>query len=91
VLLGMFTVGATAGIASVWLSGAFLKAIDPEYTGRVSSVTSLGDMTLVPLSLPVLGAIAGATSVLTSTLIFGLTMSLLCLMFATRKAIATLT
>jgi MFS transporter, DHA3 family, macrolide efflux protein len=91
VLLGMFTVGVTAGIASVWLSGAFLKAIDPEYTGRVSSVTSLGDMTLMPLSLPVLGAIAGATSVLTSTLIFGLTMSLLCLTFATRKAIATLT
>jgi hypothetical protein len=48
-------------------------------------------MTLMPLSLPVLGAIAGATSVLISTLIFGLTMSLLCLTFATRKAIAALT
>lgn len=48
-------------------------------------------MTLVPLSLPVLGAIAGATSVLASTLTCGLAMSALCLMFATRKAIATLT
>jgi MFS transporter, DHA3 family, macrolide efflux protein len=91
VLLGMLTVGVTAGLASVWLSGAFLKAIAPEYTGRVSSVTSLGDMTLMPLSLPVLGAIAGATSVLTSTLACGLTMSALCLTFATRRAIATLT
>lgn len=91
VLLGMLTVGVTAGMASVWLSGAFLKAIDPEYTGRVSSVTSLGDMTLMPLSLPVLGAIAGATSVLTATLTCGWAMSLLCLTFATRKAVATLT
>jgi len=90
VLLGMLTVGVTAGMASVWLSGAFLRAIDPEYTGRVSSVTSLGDMTVMPLSLPVLGAVAGATSVLTSTLIFGTTMSVLCLAFATHRAIATL-
>jgi MFS transporter, DHA3 family, macrolide efflux protein len=90
VLLGMLTVGVTAGMASVWLSGAFLKAIDPEYTGRVSSVTSLGDMTLMPLSMPVLGALAGATSVLTSTLTFGLAMSVLCLAFATRKAITAL-
>ena len=90
VLLGMLTVGVTAGMASVWLSGAFLNAIDPEYTGRVSSVTSLGDMTLMPLSVPVLGAVAGATSVLTATLAFGLAMSGLCLAFATRKVIATL-
>ena len=68
VLAAMFTVGVTAGMASVWLSGAFLKAIDPAYTGRVSSVTALGDMTLMPLSMPLLGALAGATSVLTSTL-----------------------
>ena len=55
----MFTVGVTAGMASVWLSGAFLKAIDAAYTGRVSSVTALGDMTLMPLSMPLLGALAG--------------------------------
>ena len=90
VLAGMFTVGITAGVASVWLSGAFLKAIDVEYTGRVSSVTALGDMTLMPLSMPLLGALAGATSVLTSTLVFGLSMSVLCLWFATRPVIARL-
>jgi MFS transporter, DHA3 family, macrolide efflux protein len=91
VLAGMFVVGVTAGLASVWLSGAFLKAIDPAYTGRVSSVTSLGDMTLMPLSMPLLGALAGVTSVLTSTMLFGLSMSVLCLWFATRRVIATLT
>ena len=90
VLAAMFTVGVTAGMASVWLSGAFLKAIDPAYTGRVSSVTALGDMTLMPLSMPLLGALAGATSVLTSTLVFGLSMSVLCLWFATRRVIAQL-
>ena len=90
VLAGMFTVGVTAGMASVWLSSAFLKAVDPAYTGRVSSVTALGDMTLMPLSMPVIGALAGATSVLTATLAFGLSMSVLCLFFGTRRSIATL-
>jgi MFS transporter, DHA3 family, macrolide efflux protein len=90
VLLGMLTVGVTAGLASVWLSAAFLKAVNPAYTGRVSSVTSLGDMVLMPLSVPLLGAVAGATSVLTATAAFGLAMSLLCLWFGTRRAIATL-
>jgi MFS transporter, DHA3 family, macrolide efflux protein len=90
VLAGMVTVGVTAGMASVWLSSAFLKAVDAAYTGRVTSVTSLGDMTLMPLSMPLLGALAGATGVLTSTLVFGLSMSALCLFFGTRKAISTL-
>ena len=90
VLLGMGVVGVTAGLASVWLSAAFLKAVDPTYTGRVSSVTSLGDMTLMPLSVPALGAVAAATSVLAATVAWGMCMSLLCLWFATRKAIATL-
>ncbi len=90
VLVGMLTVGVTAGMASVWLSGAFLKAVDAAYTGRVSSVTSLGDMTLMPLSMPVLGALAGATSVLVATAAFGLSMSVLCLWFATRREIAGL-
>ena len=91
VLAGMFTVGVTAGLASVWLSGAFLKAVDPAYTGRVSSVTALGDMILMPLSMPLLGALAGWTSVLAATMVFGLSMSVLCLWFGTRRAIATLT
>jgi DHA3 family macrolide efflux protein-like MFS transporter len=86
-MLSMTVLGFTAGAASVWLSAAFIRAIDPEHLGRVSSVTSLGDMTLMPLSVPALGAVVRATSVLTATLVFGLAMSALCLWFATRRAI----
>jgi hypothetical protein len=74
----------------VWLSAAFIRAIDPAHLGRVSSVTSLGDMTLVPLSVPALGLVVHATDILTATLVFGLSMSALCLWFATRRAIRTL-
>jgi MFS family permease len=90
VLTGMVTVGTTAGLASVWLSSAFLRAVDPAYTGRVSSVTALGDLTLMPLSLPVLGAVAGAAGVLAATIAFGSSMSALCWFFATRPGISTL-
>jgi MFS transporter, DHA3 family, macrolide efflux protein len=88
VLMGAMTLlGFTAGAASVWLSAAFLGAIDASHLGRVSSVTSLGDMTLMPLSVPALGAVVRATGVLTATLVFGLAMSALCLWFASRRAI----
>ena len=89
-VLAMAVLGFTAGAASVWLSAAFLRAIDPAHLGRVSSVTSLGDMTLVPLSVPALGLLAGATSILTATAVCGLSMSALCLWFASRRAIRTL-
>jgi hypothetical protein len=91
VVLGMAVVGLTAGLASVWLSASFLKAVHPAYTGRVSSVTSLGDMTLMPLSIPLLGALAASAGVLPATVVFGVAMSLLCLWFATRRPIAELT
>ena len=89
-VLAMTVLGFTAGAASVWLSAAFIRAIDPSHLGRVSSVTSLGDMTLMPLSVPALGAVVHATSVLVATLVFGLAMSVLCLWFATRRAIRDL-
>jgi MFS family permease len=88
VVASMAGLGVTAGIASVWLSTAFLRAVDPSQIGRVTSVTSLGDMTLVPLSVPALGAIAAASSVLTATVVFGVAASALCLFFATRPSIA---
>ena len=89
-VLAMAVLGATAGMASVWLSAAFLRAIDPAHLGRVSSVTSLGDMVLTPLSVPALGLVVHATDVLTATLVMGLSMSVLCLWFATRRAIRSL-
>lgn len=89
-VVSMAVLGFTAGAASVWLSTAFIRAIEPSHLGRVSSVTSLGDMTLMPLSVPALGAVVHATSVLTATLVFGLAMSALCVWFATRRPIRTL-
>jgi MFS transporter, DHA3 family, macrolide efflux protein len=89
-VVAMAVLGFTAGAASVWLSAAFIRAIDASHLGRVSSVTSLGDMVLMPLSVPALGAVVRATDVLTATLVFGLAMSALCLWFATRRPIRTL-
>jgi MFS family permease len=89
-VVSMAVLGFTAGAASVWLSASFVRAIDPSHLGRVSSVTSLGDTTLMPLSVPALGAVVHATDVLTATLLFGLSMSALCLWFATRRPISTL-
>jgi hypothetical protein len=89
-VVAMTVLGFTAGAASVWLSAAFIRAIDASHLGRVSSVTSLGDMTLMPLSVPALGAVVRISSVLTATLVFGLAMSALCLWFASRRAIRTL-
>lgn len=89
-VIAMAVLGVTAGAASVWLSAAFVRAIDPTHLGRVSSVTSLGDMTLMPLSVPALGAVVHATDVLTATLLCGLSMSVLCLWFATRRPIRSL-
>jgi MFS family permease len=89
-VVAMTVLGFTAGAASVWLSAAFLRVIDPAHLGRVSSVSSFGDLTLMPLSVPALGAVVRATDVLTATLAFGLSMSALCLWFATRPGIRTL-
>jgi MFS transporter, DHA3 family, macrolide efflux protein len=86
-VIAMAVLGFTAGAASVWLSAAFVRAIEASHLGRVSSVSSLGDMTLIPLSVPAMGAFVRASNVLVATLVFGLTMSVLCLWFATRRAI----
>jgi MFS transporter, DHA3 family, macrolide efflux protein len=86
----MVVLGFTAGAASVWLSATFIRVIDPSHLGRVSSVTSLGDMILLPLCVPIFGALAGDAGVLTATACFGLSMSLLCLWFATRRPLRTL-
>jgi hypothetical protein len=47
-------------------------------------------LVLMPLSVPALGAAVHATDVLTATLLFGLSMSALCLWFATRRPLRTL-
>jgi DHA3 family macrolide efflux protein-like MFS transporter len=89
-LAAMTLVGVAAGAASVWLSGTYQRTIAPSHLGRVSSVSSLGDMALVPLAIPAFGALAAASSVLTAAVVYGAAMSVLCLWFATRPGIARL-
>lgn len=87
---GMTIVGVTAGLASVWLSGSFQRVIAPSHLGRVGSVSNLGDLVLTPAILPVFGATAGASSVLTACVACGLAMSCLCAVFALNPHIRAL-
>jgi MFS family permease len=89
-LAAMALIGIAAGTASVWLSGTYQRTIAPSHLGRVSSVSSLGDMALVPLAIPAFGALAAGASVLTAACVYGGAMAALCLWFATRPGIARL-
>lgn len=89
-LAAMALVGVAAGTASVWLSGTYQRTIATSHLGRVSSVSSLGDMALVPIAIPVFGALAAGASVLTAACVYGAGMAVLCLWFATRPGIARL-
>lgn len=76
--------GVTAGLASVWISAAFIATVDPGYLGRVSSVTTLGDLLLLPVATPLYGALAGATGLGAAAVCFGTAMAALCLWLASR-------
>ncbi|TWE07275.1 MFS transporter [Rudaeicoccus suwonensis] len=89
-VIGMLLIGVTSGLASVWLSGCFLRVVAPSHLGRVSSVSQLGDLLLIPVMTPVFGALAGHASVTTATLVFGACMSVLCLTFVLRPEISGL-
>lgn len=86
----LFTVGVTAGIASVWLSGVFQRTIATAYLGRVSSVSSLGDLAFLPLAIPAFGWLAGSAGLPAATIAFGGSMSLLSAWFAGRRRLAEL-
>jgi MFS family permease len=86
----MAVIGLSSGLASVWLSATFQRTVASTHLGRVSSVLLLGDRTLVPLALPVFGALAAGASLLTATALFGAGMFVLCLVLATRPAVARL-
>ena len=86
----MAVIGLSSGLASVWLSATFQRTVASTHLGRVSSVLLLGDRTLVPLALPVFGALAAGASLLTATALFGAGMFVLSLVLATRPAVARL-
>lgn len=71
VLVGAAVVGLTAGGASVLLSGAFQRSVDPAYLGRATSMTTLSDLTLLPLMMPAFGWLAAVSSVTTAATTFG--------------------
>jgi MFS family permease len=71
VLAGAAVVGLTAGGASVLLSGAFQRSVDPAYLGRATSMTTLSDLTLLPVMMPAFGWLAAASSVTTAAAVFG--------------------
>lgn len=89
-MAAMALIGVAAGTASVWLSGTYQRTIAPSHLGRVSSVSSLGDMALVPLAIPAFGALAASASVLVAACVYGTAMAALCLWFACRPGIARL-
>lgn len=58
--LGCLLIGLTAGFASVLLGATFAATIAPDYLGRMSSLTRLGDDCLMPLAMALFGLLAGA-------------------------------
>lgn len=57
--LGCLLIGLTAGFASVLLGATFAATIAPDYLGRMSSLTRLGDDCLMPLAMALFGLLAG--------------------------------
>lgn len=55
---GCLLIGLTAGFASVLLGATFAATIEPQYLGRMSSITRLGDDCLMPLAMAAFGALA---------------------------------
>ncbi len=70
-------IGLTAGAASVLIAGALQRTLDPAYLGRTSSMIQLGDLSLMPVMMPLLGWLAHVTSVTLACGVFGLGMVLL--------------
>jgi len=71
VAVAAFTIGVTAGFASVLLSATFAATVDTAYLGRMSSLTRLGDDCLMPLAMAGFGALASATELWVPFLLFG--------------------
>ena len=86
-LLATGLLGLTAGLASVWISAAFIATVDPGHLGRISSVTTLGDLLVLPAAIPLFGALAGSAGMATATVAFGVGMSVLCATLATRPSL----
>ncbi|MDE9365244.1 MFS transporter [Luteipulveratus sp. YIM 133132] len=90
-LAGMAGIGVAAGLASVWISTAYQRAVAVSHLGRVSSLNQLGDLLILPVTTPVFGALVSGVGVGSAIGIFGAAMTAMCLWFATRPLIRALT
>lgn len=72
-----FTIGATAGYASVLLGSTFAATVDPSYLGRMGSITRLGDDVFMPLAMAAFGALASATALWVPFALYGAAMTAL--------------
>ncbi|MFI5692251.1 MFS transporter [Kribbella sp. NPDC051586] len=84
VFVAMGLIGATAGLASALLSGAFQQTIDPAFLGRTSSIVSLSDEGLMPLAMTGFGALISLTSVPAACALLGAAFAALMVWSASR-------
>lgn len=84
VFVAMGMIGATAGLASAWLSGAFQQTIDPAFLGRTSSIVSLSDDGLMPVAMTGFGALISLTSVPAACALLGAVFAALMVWSASR-------
>jgi hypothetical protein len=84
VFVAMGMIGATAGLASALLSGAFQQTIDPAFLGRTSSIVSLSDEALMPLAMTGFGALISLTSVPAACALLGAAFAALMVWSASR-------
>lgn len=87
VLAAQAVIGLTSGSASVWLSAAFQRAVAPAYLGRVSSVSQIGDLLLLPAATPLFGVLTTRTSLPATATGFGVGMMALSAWYATRPTL----
>ncbi|CAN5425648.1 MFS transporter [soil metagenome] len=84
IVAAMTTIGVTAGLASAFLSGAFIRTVDGAYLGRMSSIMALGDNVFMPLAMTGFGALAATGSLSLACVVTGLAFATVVLWSASR-------
>jgi MFS family permease len=87
IVVAMATVGVTAGLASAFLSGAFMASVDGQYLGRMGSITSLTDNALMPVMMVAFASFAGAVSLTLGCVLLAVAFATLVTWSATRPDI----
>jgi MFS family permease len=71
VFVAMATIGLTAGLASAFLSGAFVAAVEESYLGRCSSIVGLADQALMPAAMTGFGLLISGVGVAVACALVG--------------------